>query len=167
MTGDNETPDDEQDIWHEVARSITPLKGRKAVVLPEVTVKKPVIRSSAPAALPPVKNTPPSPLPAKRLKQLRQQKIPVERTLDLHGMTMAVAHDAVQRFILSAYRQQLRCVEVITGIGRMEGTGQLKRFFPMWIQEAPLSGYILHAAVNPKSRGGSYLVLLRRNISRD
>lgn len=159
---------EDDDIWQEEAKTIKPLKKIKPVMTSTPVVKKPVIRERAfqePKTEPGKRAS--GSIPQKRIKQLKQQKIPIEATLDLHGMTMIRAHDAVQRFILSAWKNEYRCIEVITGIGKLEGTGQLKRFFPLWIQEPSLNQYILHLEINPVSRGGSYLVLLRRNKFRD
>lgn len=159
--------DDETHAWQEIAKTIKPLKGKKKVVPSSPPLKKLVVRERAGMDFLdiPVKQS--SPLPQKRVKQLKQQKIPVEAHLDLHGMTLERAHKAVSNFIINAYKQDYRCIEIVTGIGRMEGTGQLKRFFPLWVNETELKKLVLHIEVNPISRGGSYLVLLRRNKVRD
>lgn len=159
---------DDEENWHEEIKTVKPLRKKKPVVTKVPVVKKAVIRERPRIEMiPEVRSTSSASIPQKRIKQLKQQKIPVEATLDLHGMILTKAHDAVQRFILSAYRQELRCIEIITGIGRTEGAGQLKRLFPMWIQDPSLKPYILHTEINPLSRGGSFLLLLRRHKTRD
>ncbi|MDB5478057.1 MAG: Smr family protein, partial [Alphaproteobacteria bacterium] len=63
----------------------------------------------------------------------------------------------------NAVHNELRCVEIVTGRGSPErGTGQLKRMLPLWLQDGGIRPFILHIDENPASRGGSYLVLLRR-----
>lgn len=157
----------DDDSWHEEVKSIKPLKGRKKIVTSEIVVKKPVIRTRAVPVYEVEQKTTASPLPQKRVKQLRQQKIPVESTLDLHGMTLDKAYSVVKSFIATAHKNQLRCIEIITGKGSVDrGTGHLKRHFPMWLQEAGIKNMILHLEENPNSRGGSYLILLRRIRSR-
>jgi DNA-nicking Smr family endonuclease len=161
---------DEDELWNEVKKTVKPLKNPRPVVTPVVKLRKPVV-------LPRVDIAPrdrlqeravASPLPKKRLKQLRQQKVPVEGNLDLHGMTIDKAHQAVKRFLLNSYRNQLRCVEIITGKGDpLRGTGLLKREFPQWLAGPDLRLIILHYEENPTSRGGAFLVMLRRNKSAD
>ena len=101
-----------------------------------------------------------SPLPAKQVRKLRSQKIPIEATLDLHGMTLERAHKAVHSFLARARKNHVRCVEIVTGKGNPErGTGQLKRNLPLWLEQEP---QILHTEEKPQSRGGSFLIMLRR-----
>jgi DNA-nicking Smr family endonuclease len=159
--------DDEDNLWREVTKTIKPLKNKKPVVTPVIKVRKAVIASQEfiPDALP--KNVS-SPLAQKQIKKLRQKKIPVEGSIDLHGMVIEKAHQAAKRFLQDAFKNQLRCVEVITGRGDpLRGTGLLKRELPIWLVEPNLRAIILHCEENPASRGGSYLIMLRRNKSAD
>lgn len=159
---------DDDELWRQAAKEIKPLKHRKEIVTKTPPRRRAVIREVPFVDVPlEVRKSSASPLPAKRIKQLKQQKIPVEATLDLHGMTMVRAHEAVRQFIFTASRNDYRCVEIITGIGRSEGTGQLKRLFPLWVADSELKHFILHIEINPISRGGSFLVLLRRHKFRD
>lgn len=162
---------EEDDHWLEEIRTVKPLKIKKPVVTSVIKLKKPVVSSHimTPPAIRRLENQhPASPLPQKRLKQLRQQKIPVEASIDLHGLVISKAHQTVQRFLINAYRNELRCVEIITGKGNpLIGTGLLKREFPQWLADPSLRMIILHYEENPLSRGGSFLVMLRRNKSID
>jgi DNA-nicking Smr family endonuclease len=157
----------EDDLWREVTKTIKPLKNDKPVVTRVIKVKKAIINS--PEFVP--DNAPknlPSPLPQKQLKKLRQKKIPVEASIDLHGMVIEKAHQSARRFLQNAFKNQLRCVEVITGRGDpLRGTGLLKRELPHWLAEPALRALVLHYEENPASRGGSYLIMLRRNKSAD
>jgi DNA-nicking Smr family endonuclease len=146
------------EIWEEVKRTVKPLKGHKPVLFRKKTPVKPV----AAKALPSLSSAPKSvvQLPAKQIKKLRTEKIPVEGTLDLHGMTAVRAHAALKNFLSRARRNGWRCVEIITGRGNPEkGTGVLKRELPLWLESEV---GILHVESHPKSRGGSFLVMLRR-----
>ena len=87
--------------------------------------------------------------------------VPV-RTLDLHGKTAQVAFHALERFLLQAHAEQVRCVEVITGRGSGEAGGVIKRELPMWLNLPRLRPLVL-ATAHPHARNsGSTRVLIRR-----
>jgi DNA-nicking Smr family endonuclease len=153
---------DDEDVWDDITKSIKPLKSRN---VKKTTPVKKKIRVTEIKKTPVVPDKTPSPPPTRTIRQLKQQKITVQRKLDLHGMTIAAAHPRLIRFIQDAYAEKLRCVEIITGRGNPEkGTGQLKRHAPVWLREdRTIAGFIVHIEENPASRGGSYLVLLRRD----
>ena len=92
--------------------------------------------------------------------------------IDLHGMTAAHAHNALQGFILRAHSNGARLVLVITGKGKRgtddaiipERHGILRHQVPQWLRLPPLSGLILQIAPAHRSHGGdgAYYVYLRR-----
>jgi len=53
------------------------------------------------------------------LQKLKRGQVPIEASLDLHGMTVAEAFDALDDFIAQCQSQGLRCVLVIHGKGGM------------------------------------------------
>ncbi len=151
---------DDGKIWDEVARSVKPIKGRTKTMPPVASKSKvearPPARKVEIAAAPAVKAS----LPERRAVKLRRGEIPVEATLDLHGMTAERAHTALRRFLGRARQKGWRCIEVITGRGDpARGTGKLRRELPLWLEEE--TG-ILHVTENPRTRGGSFLIMLRR-----
>ena len=94
----------------------------------------------------------------------RNSAVKVDAKLDLHGFTLAVAHRAVINFVQQAHRDDLRCIEIITGRGDPErGTGALKREVPLWLEVPPLSHFISQVQMPVASRGGAYRVMLRRS----
>lgn len=156
--------DNDNEIWDHVVKTVKPLKKRNTV---KTTVKPrlPIIKErTTPFAIAATKKTP-SPPPLRTVKQLKRQKIPIQAQLDLHGFTIAQAHKKLIAFITQSVQRDLRCVEIITGRGNPEkGTGQLRRHVPIWLNEDQnMSSHIVHCTDNPASRGGSLLVLLRRN----
>jgi DNA-nicking Smr family endonuclease len=157
----------DDDIWHQEIKTVKPLKNKKPIVMPTIKVKKPVVKpyDQVPPVLEKMAQRPmASPLPQQRLKQLRQQKIPVEASIDLHGYTIEKAHITLQNFFYRAVRNQLKCIEIITGRGDpIRGTGQLRRLVPIWLNEPLIRQAIVHIEENQHTRGGSLLVLLRRN----
>ena len=54
-------------------------------------------------------------------RRVRRRRQPIERTLDLHGLTQAAAHVRLSAFIENASRDGVRCVLVVTGKGRPRG----------------------------------------------
>ena len=97
-------------------------------------------------------------------RRLFRGDVPVDRQLDLHGLTAARAESRLAQFIETAARDGRRCVLVITG----KGAGILRGLVPDWLKRQPLSSYILALAEARPHDGGSgaLYVLLRRKRSR-
>ena len=97
-------------------------------------------------------------------RRLFRGDVPVDRRLDLHGLTAARAESRLAQFIETAARDGCRCVLVITG----KGTGILRGLVPDWLKGQPLSPHILALAEARPHDGGSgaLYVLLRRKRSR-
>ena len=55
------------------------------------------------------------------LRKLRRGEYRVQREIDLHGLTVADAKQALRRFLVRALGQQVRCVRVIHGKGLRSG----------------------------------------------
>ena len=110
-------------------------------------------------------------------ERLRKGQIPVEATLDMHGMTQDQAHGALIPFIQNAQAQGKRCVLVVTGKGRGSAEasddifapkpGVLKRRTPDWLSADDMKPYILKFVPAQKNDGGdgALYVYLRRNRS--
>ncbi len=108
--------------------------------------------------------------------KLKKGKIEIDYKLDLHGLTQIEAKQALQKAILRAWEQRLRLILVITGKGLRHpksdgfndnvGTGILRRSVPKWLEETPLSNFVLAFASAQQIHGGTgaLYVLLRRQI---
>ena len=96
-------------------------------------------------------------------RRLFRGDVPVDRRLDLHGLTAARAENRLAQFIEMAARDGCRCVLVITG----KGAGILRGHVPDWLKRQPLSSHILALAEARPHDGGSgaLYVLLRRKRS--
>jgi DNA-nicking Smr family endonuclease len=96
-------------------------------------------------------------------RRLHRGQYPVEARLDLHGMTQAQAHVALQGFLAACRSQGRRCVLVITGRGALTG-GTLRAMTPRWLDEAPNRERVLAYATAQRHHGGdgAIYVLLRR-----
>ena len=97
-------------------------------------------------------------------ERLKRGRLPIQSSLDLHGLTQAEAHAAVEGFIARAADRGLRTVLIVTGKGRRDGGGILKTALPRWLNEASLRGHVLALAeARPEHGGaGALYVLLRR-----
>jgi DNA-nicking Smr family endonuclease len=97
--------------------------------------------------------------------RLRRGRLPIQSTLDLHGLTQSEAHAAVQGFVARAAERGLRTVLIVTGKGRRDGAGVLKSALPRWLNEAPLRPFVLALAEARPEHGGAgalYVLLKRR-----
>jgi DNA-nicking Smr family endonuclease len=108
--------------------------------------------------------------------RLRRGQTEIDGRIDLHGMTQAEARSALSGFVTSGYRQDRRCLLVITGKGRRprddtdrawsdsHEPGVIRRMVPRWLEEAPLVGCVLaYSPAQPRHGGsGALYVLLKR-----
>lgn len=58
---------------------------------------------------------------ANRLRQLRRGELPVDESVDLHGLTEAQAHKVLVAFLASALGRRARCVRIVHGKGLRSG----------------------------------------------
>lgn len=96
-------------------------------------------------------------------KKLQKGEIKSESRLDLHGFTAQHAFLLLEDFLLKAYRQHIRCVEVITGVGNpSQGGGILKRELPHWLNRPYIQSIILATSYVSPTNGGAVRILLKR-----
>lgn len=191
------SPED-RELWSRVAKSARPLKTDLAHIFdpaPERSVPDMPRTQGLPAAKPPLRRLKPTGSAAapahdlarplsealasapvamdkRRFQRMTRGKLDPEARIDLHGMTLAQAHAALNGFILRAQAQGLRLVLVITGKGRQveddgpipRRRGALKHDVPQWLRMAPLAGAVLELREAHLRHGGSgaYYVYLRR-----
>jgi DNA-nicking Smr family endonuclease len=183
-------------LWAEVVRGVRPLPGRrrqspampKAAPRPDVeaTVPRPAKTPRRPRPAEPATTRPAhvaerglAGLDKRQADRLRRGEIAIDARLDLHGMTQAAAHRALDAFLGGALAAGRRCVLVITGKGAAreaaaqpgtrlvlgENTGVLRAMLPRWIDEGPHATRVV--ALQPAHRrhggGGAFYVYLRRS----
>ena len=154
--------------WEQFTSPISPLPDTPARPLPPPQADSPLQARPA-AGRPAVSHTPrlaiadqPPGLDSGTWQRFRTGKLPVARTLDLHGMTVQRAFHAMSSFLRGAHAEGLRCVEVVTGRGRAEGGGAIRRELPFWLNQPEIRTLVL-AAVHPHpANPGSVRLLLRR-----
>lgn len=184
---DNSTNDDA--LWHYVTRSIKPIHREKRLFPDEKTEKiPPRRRHNHPPALPPEKaeqlqqwidnrgiqdipdHAPPPALNRRTEQKLRQGKMPIDGTLDLHGLTQDEAYSALVYRLTRAQAEEKRCILVITGKGRStKSEGVLRRRVPEWLTMPPLRAIVLRGVpARPQHGGtGALYVLLKRQRKQD
>ena len=184
--------DDDMVLWQRVITEVKPLKSTieltefETIFAQSDHLSPPVVNPTGRMQKPPFKSTRPpiaatSPASVKKANpvDLRQGEragidrrtqrrlfrgdVPVDRRLDLHGLTEARAENRLAQFIETAACDGCRCVLVITG----KGAGILRGHVPNWLKRQPLSPYILALAEARPHDGssGALYVLLRRKLS--
>lgn len=164
----------DRDEWAHYIRLVRALPGRQAPPPPPPAAAKPQPAPATqptppaprprPGALPPPLTTGhhPAGLDRATWSRFHGGKFPTARTLDLHGKTAQAAFHALERFLLAAHADQLRCVEVITGRGAGESGGVIRRELPLWLNLPRLRPLILATAHPHAQNTGSTRLLLRR-----
>ena len=105
-------------------------------------------------------------------RALSRRRLSPEASLDLHGMTLAAAEQAVVRFLARAVAQDLRVVLIVTGKGqRVESgrqfAGRIRSEFVGWLNRADNRAHVraVRAAHAHHGGSGAFYLLLRRRSS--
>lgn len=157
---------DERALWSRVAATVTPLERRARAAAPPA--------EAATVAMPP----PQAPLSRKAMpavadtldggwdRRLRRGIILPDRTIDLHGHTLATARDALEHALARAIADEVRVLLVVTGKpprGDERRRGLIRASIGDWIAH---SGYSPHIAAvrnaHPRHGGAGALYLILR-----
>ena len=160
--------DEDRVLWHLVARSAKPLKGRKPVeeLRPQAEEKMP----SAAAIVTPAAQAPATPkrqhvmhsLDRPTLDKLSKGRLPIEGRVDLHGMTQSEAHSLLLSFLQRAHASGVRYVLVITGKGFSSGgDGILRRQVPAWLSTPPFRALVSSHDLAARQHGGEGALYVR------
>ena len=165
---------DEAELWAKVAATIRPLSRQKLDPQPPEPKPKPVrARAARPSAQtkPPA---PPKPIGERTLdgawdKRLRGGTVEPDSILDLHGMTLDTAWQAIDRGLERAIRSGDRIMLLITGHHRPGDPpverGRIRAAVHDWLAHSRHASRI--AAVRGAHRrhggGGSLYIILRRS----
>lgn len=180
---------DDWHLWSEVTRSVSPLRrapkpaaAQKAPDQPGKTGAKNAkgARSATGKTAPPQQywqppsapvQTPPGGVIEPRLRRrLMRGRLPIDATLDLHGLRQDEAHAALRRFVAARHARGDRTILVITGKGlrRGDGTGRqagvLRTMLPRWLSEPALAPLVAGWEVSARGHGGegAFYVRLKR-----
>jgi DNA-nicking Smr family endonuclease len=180
--------DEEHALWSGVARGIAPLrKSRKTAKAslkehpveqafaqkPATPSREPSKRQSAPLPRetpPPAKQTPLAPFGRKMKQRVARGREPIDKRIDLHGLTQAEAHDALLRFLRHAQADGAKLALVVTGKGSGRAghgpafgsePGVLRRQVPLWLALAEFRPLIVGFEDAHVSHGGSGALYVR------
>lgn len=105
-------------------------------------------------------------LDGKLFRRLKAGQYAVEAHLDMHGMTIEQAHDALLFFLRESYYSGKRVVLLITGrgLGSPHGLSLLKREVQHWMTKEPLRRVVLAwcTALSRHGGAGALYVMLRK-----
>lgn len=181
---------DDWHLWSDVTRSVSPLRQKAVLEASEPSKARPEQppatkhdKNWSPTATPIYavpSYTPPQSSkqsPAGRLieprirRRLMRGQLPVDGTIDLHGLRQSEAHAALSRFITARYARGDRTLLVITGkgikkngYGNLEQRGVLRAMLPRWLSEPALMPMVAGWEVSARAHGGdgAFYVRLRR-----
>lgn len=92
------------------------------------------------------------------------RKLPVERTIDLHGLTTLDATQQLEIFVTDAARDGVRKVLIIHGKGSSPGSeGVLKALVRRYLEASPIVGATGHPGVNLGGAGATWAVIRQRS----
>lgn len=175
------------ELWHDFAGSIRPLgrRPRGDRKAPPPPKKTPATSTANPGQSrpPPRERSEPPPLAAldrRTAQRLVRGQVEIDSHIDLHGMGVEQARDAVFRYLSAAQVNGLRTVVVVTGKGDSafarhtlhgvtfhhtpERRGKLRALLPEWLAEPHfrrlVSGF---QPAHPRhGGGGAFYVKIRR-----
>ena len=152
-------------LWRVAMKSVTPYKPQPPLEEPPPPPRP--VAAAAPAEPPPVPASAPSRKPngvdGQTLKQLSRGERKVEAVIDLHGMTVQMAHGALRRFIEIQAAAGKRCLLVITGKGGPDRPSRLKHEVPLWLEDwKPPVLAVTNAQPKHGGAGALYVLLQRR-----
>lgn len=175
----------EIEIWRRVAATVTP---RDGAALPDAPAPPPAFVPPPPPAaerlsppkprmfhalsyVPPVSVPKPQPVGLERRykRKVAIGRVPVEGMLDLHGMSQAQAHGALNRFLLQQQRDGARLVIVVTGKGLRDRyhragavePGVLRRAVPSWLRDGMLRQIVIGFEEASLGHGGAGALYVR------
>lgn len=168
-------PASDADLFAAVMRGVKPLpRSRPSPPSPPpaprpVPLDEPRLPVAAAPATPALSSPPNPGIDRRTAERLRKGELAIDRRIDLHGMTEAAAHAALDRFVRQAWHDRARVLLVITGKGSVgQGGGVLRRNLPRWLAAGENAPRVLRVEPAQPRHGGSgaYYVLLRRQRER-
>jgi len=174
---------EEKALWQTLARSVRALHRDpppRAIAPPEPqAAEPPPVAPRIKGRIPPPRALPTPPPPPRREpvatldsgweKRFRAGRIQPERSVDLHGHSVAAAHVVLDGALGQAIRDGIRVLLVVTGKprpGRLppEGRGAIRAEIGHWLERSPYADQIASVRVAHPRHGGEgalYLILRR------
>ncbi len=163
---------EEQQLWGQFARLVTPLPRPTAAEPSDVAAESSGIPSShdasAPTSLsrrtrrtPHLLPPPLAPIDRKTRQKLARGHDAIDARIDLHGRTQVQAHRALRNFLLDAQAAGHRYVLIITGKGRDQDYGVLRQQVPLWLDTPEFRGLVVGFDTAHAGHGGSGALYVR------
>lgn len=95
----------------------------------------------------------------KVLRKMRTGQYTIEARLDLHGMTVVKAREALGRFIIECSRKRIRHVLIIHGKGRAHANPVLKNKLNHWLRQTNDILAFCSAKASEGGAGALYVLL--------
>ena len=174
----------DQALWQKVTETVTPSRGQMArrarltqtetPITPAVKINpkkpKPIVTVETPRKKP--KGLTPADLDhhgyggisRASARSMKSGQAGFSKKIDLHGLTLADAHQRLLSFLLAAAADGHRHVLVITGKG-LANKGKIRSHLPVWLNEPPLSAHVIaycQAQIKDGGAGAWYVNLRRR-----
>ena len=175
---------DDEDLWHQVTKDITPLGERPKVDIPKNT--RPKIRENSQKANPllldekiifgadePTKNIAQTQIHKREARRIARGTMSIDSTVDLHGVSRERAYKMLYDHLSSAFVRGEKLVLVITGKGgkRFAGDaktplaqkrfsdidrdeGVIKKALPGWLQGGDLNSLVASYKISAPQHGG-------------
>jgi DNA-nicking Smr family endonuclease len=166
----------EQALWSRVAATVRPIAGKRpAVAAPPPPHPKPVDKPPRTPVPPPPRPLNTTAKPQKTLagathdggwdRKLRTGDIRPDRIIDLHGHTLAAAHDVLSQALDHAHANGDRVLLVITGKGRADRPSRIRGELAHWLDAGAMRSRIasLRTAHPRHGGGGAFYLILRRH----
>ncbi|MFK7874984.1 MAG: Smr/MutS family protein [Paracoccaceae bacterium] len=184
---------EELDLWKQVAQRVAPIErampadlgmppkpapkpdNSQFVIKDTPTLmggKRPMRDNLAPTLQQSLQDQPVA-MDRKAYKKMQRGKLRPDARIDLHGMTLERAHNALNKFVMASNGSGKRLLLVITGKGKQRDDGGpipvrhgvLRHQVPEWLRLPPLSSVVLQVTQAHMSHGGggAYYVYLRRS----
>ena len=100
-------------------------------------------------------------LQPRMIKRLRQGKVDIRADLDLHGMVVDEAREAVAEFLAYCSESRIRGAIIIHGKGYRSGTARLKSMVNRWLRQHP--AVLAFCSAQPRDGGtGAVYVLIKQ-----
>jgi DNA-nicking Smr family endonuclease len=184
--------EDDLAIWQAVMKAVKPLKGREKARAPQKPAVKTGGRAmAAPMRSQSLARSQPPARPLHRVAskagggqaivgadqhiasidklerhrrdQIKKDKLTIDGTIDLHGMTQDKAFVALERFCHRHVASQSRLILVVTGKGSVSEGGVLKKALPYWLRQILGARLLALDEAMPRHGGsGAFYVLIRR-----
>ncbi len=165
-------------IWRFVTRNVNPLhdmprhpaedqasdeppqRAHNPTALVSESGKQTIPRAPAPLALGSMVD-----MDRRTAQRFKRGEMAVDGRIDLHGLSLDQAHGALMAFMRGAYARGARCVVVVTGKGKGDQVGKIRKETPHWLNQAALRSMIVAVTEARPGQGGAgalYVLLKRR-----